>query len=111
MSEAGITLRDIYDQQLRTSTEVAAVRTDVAGLTARVEVQLAHGQKKMDELERDARALRDAMPDRLSERLTSLESDRDKERGSSGTVGRIVTAAIALGSGGIGAALIQAIHH
>lgn len=111
MADAGITLRDIYDQQLRTSAEVAGVRADVAGLKAGVEVQLAHGQKKMDELERDARELRDAMPDRLAERLTSLESDRDREYGSSGAVGRIVTAALALASGGIGAALIQAIHH
>lgn len=112
MTESGsITLRDIYDQQLRTSAEVAAVRTDVAGLTARVEVQFDHGSRKMSDHDARLRDLEGRIPERLSERVTSLETDRDKGSGSSGAVGRIVTCIIAVAGGGIGTAIIQAIHH
>lgn len=111
VTESGITLRDIYDQQLRTSAEVSAVRTDVAALTARVEVQFDHGARKMNDHDARLRDVEARIPERLSERLTSLETDRDKGSGSSGAVGRIVTAVIAVAGGGIGSAVVAAIVH
>jgi hypothetical protein len=108
---AEITLRDVYDQQLRTAEQVAQMRADLHAHTARVDERLASGQRRMEDHEGRVRLLEQLMPERLSDRLTSLESDRDKSRGSSGTVGRILTAGIALAGGAVGAAVIQAVHH
>jgi hypothetical protein len=106
-----ITLRDVYNQQLQGNADTAQVRADVAALKASVDVQLAHGQRKMDALERDTaarrqeiEALKERIPERLSERLTSLESDRDKGRGSSGVMKWLLAAVVTLLSGSVGAA-------
>lgn len=106
-----ITLRDVYEQQLLTQGQVAALGSQIAAHTSRTDERLASGQRRMEDHEARIRSQESLMPERLSERMTSLESDRDKSRGSSGAVGRILTAGIALASGGIGAAIIQAIHH
>ena len=106
-----ITLRDIYEQQLRTQADVAATRADMAGLRAGVTSDLAHGSKKMDGLDERMRQLEQRMPEHLGERLTSLERDRDKDSGASTAVRWLVTTVIAVAGGGIGTALIQAIHH
>lgn len=110
MSEA-IDSERFHQEMASVRALIGAVGTQVAALTAEVRGDLAHGQRRMEDHELRIRNQEALMPERLSERLTSLESDRDKSRGSSGAVGRIFTAGIALASGGIGAAIIQAVHH
>lgn len=99
-------LEKVYEQQLRTGEQVAQLRGEVGILTARVEERLDHGQRRMEDHEARMRTIESLMPERLAERLTSLESDRDKSRGSSTAVSRIVTALIAIAGGGAGTALV-----
>jgi uncharacterized membrane protein len=68
-----ITLRDVYDQQLRTGDQVSQMRGDLGTLTARVDERLASGQLTMTDHEARLRALEVAVPDRLEVRVTALE--------------------------------------
>jgi hypothetical protein len=101
-----ITLRDIYNEQLRMVTELSAMRAEQAALSARVDIQFTHGQRKMDDLDVRLRSVEQDLPERLADRLTSLESDRDKGRGSSGVMRWLLTAVIALLGGSVGTAAI-----
>jgi hypothetical protein len=76
--------------------EISAMGTLLAALTAEVRGDLAHGQRKLDDHET---------------RLRALEAASATGNGASKAVGRIVTGVIAVAGGGIGTALIQAIHH
>jgi len=52
-----ITLRDVWDEQRRTSGQLAAIATQVATLTTRVDLQLAAGQLRMADHEARLRTL------------------------------------------------------
>ena len=97
--DGDISLLAIYDR-------VASVDVKVESLMARVDVQLAHGQRKMDALELEVDALKDRVPEKLADRLTSLESDRDKGKGGSGTRTAIIGALLSFTGGSSGGALI-----
>ena len=68
-----ITLRDVYDQQLRTGDQVSQLRGDVSTLKATVDERLGHGQRKLDDHENRLRVLEAAVPERLELRVTALE--------------------------------------
>lgn len=92
-----ITLISVYDK-------VAGIDSKIDAHIARVDVQLLHGQKKMDDLERQVGLLRDAVPDRLEERLTELERVRWRAAGA-------VAALAALSSGGLATIVTYALTH
>lgn len=81
----------LYAQQQVILTQLADLRVDVRALsqlsgdvrelTGRVDTQLAHGSRKMDDLEGRMRKVEDALPDRLGERLGVLESGAERRRG------------------------------
>jgi hypothetical protein len=95
MSE-GIDPDRFYAEMGTVKASISAATAQLAALTAEVRGDLAHGQRKLDDHEM---------------RLRSLEAHRDKGSGASVLATRIVTAVIAVAGGGIGTALIQAIHH
>lgn len=92
----GIDPDRFYAEMGTVKAQIGEVSAQLAALTAEVRGDLAHGQRKLDDHE---------------VRLRSLEVDRDKRGGGSAAVSRIVTGVIAIAGGGIGTALIQAIHH
>ena len=68
-----ITLRDVYDQQLRTGDQVSQMRGDLSTLTATVDARFDTGSRKLDDHEGRLRTLEAAVPERLELRVTALE--------------------------------------
>lgn len=76
-----ITIRDVYETQLAVQADVSGMRADVAALKAGVDVQLAHGARKMDDLG-DADAA-------LSARVALLEQARWRAAGAASLAGTV----------------------
>lgn len=76
-----ITLKDVYDVQMDAQRDLSGMRAQLAALTSRVDVQLAHGQRKMDDLQAANAA--------LSARIGRLEQARWKAAGAAGALGMV----------------------
>jgi hypothetical protein len=75
LADGQITLRDVYEAQLRTAEQVASLASQVSQLTARMDERLDTGTKKMDDHELRIRVLEGApdVPADLETRVRSLE--------------------------------------
>lgn len=68
-----ITLRDVYEAQLKTAEAVALIAGEMKQLTARVDERLETGQRKMDDHEQRLRHIEAAVPTDIETRVTALE--------------------------------------
>lgn len=71
----------LYAQQQVIVQQLATLSGDMRALTARVDVQLEHGARRMGDQEARLRLVEAALPDKLSDRLDALESAADQRRG------------------------------
>lgn len=104
MTGMEITLRDVYDQQLRIADQVSQMRGDLSVHSARVDERLDNGQRKLDDHETRMRAIEEALPTALDARLTALERFRWGAAGAA-TLGG------ALSGGGIATLLTYLLSH
>jgi hypothetical protein len=68
-----ITLRDVYDAQLHTAEQLAALTAQVSQLGARVDERLDSGQRRIDDHEGRLRGLEHSIPANAEARITALE--------------------------------------
>lgn len=96
----------LYAQQQVMMGQLANLSGDVKALTARMDTQLGHGSRRMDDHEQRLRALEAALPDGAEPRLAALEASAHRRTGRVSMLQLILSVVLTLAGSSTAAAIL-----